>query len=61
MKLPNRKYYFGDPGKKLLILEWGEVDKPTIFLIHGFPGCADQGRLLMSTPYFENFSGVSRA
>lgn len=59
MKLPDRKYHFGSPGEKLLILEWGNVTKPAIFLIHGFPGCADQGRLLMSTPLFENFRLIS--
>jgi len=59
MKLPDRKYFFGDHGKRLSILEWGQIDQPVIFLIHGFPGCADQGRLLMSTPLFDSFRLIS--
>lgn len=59
MKTPDRKYFFGEKGEKLLVLEWGRQDKPVIFLVHGFPGCADQGRLLMSTPYFEEFRLIS--
>lgn len=59
MKVPERKYFFGATGEKLLVLEWGQLNRPVIFLVHGFPGCADQGRLLMSTPLFEDFRLIS--
>lgn len=55
MKAPDRDYFFGPPSERLFVLEWGEPTKPAIFLLHGFPGCADQGRLLMSTPFFNEF------
>jgi pimeloyl-ACP methyl ester carboxylesterase len=46
MKNSDRNYYFGETGKRLFIREWGSVDKRVILLIHGFPGCADHGKLM---------------
>ncbi|MFZ3229551.1 MAG: alpha/beta hydrolase [Pseudobdellovibrio sp.] len=55
MKQAERNYFFGLPGEKLYVQEWGDLDKPVILLVHGFPGCAEQGRLLTSTPLLSSF------
>lgn len=52
---PSREYSTGPEGQKLFFKEWGDIDKPAILLVHGFPGCADQGRLLSTTPHMQSF------
>ncbi len=59
MKNADRSGYYGAPGKRIYFLEWGELDKPVILLFHGFPGCADHGKLMSITPYFEKFRVIS--
>ena len=59
MKNAERSAYFGNPGKRIFFLEWGELDKPVVLLFHGFPGCADHGKLMSLTPYFEKFRVIS--
>jgi pimeloyl-ACP methyl ester carboxylesterase len=54
MKNSDRNYYFGETRQRLFVREWGSVDKPVILLIHGFPGCADHGRLMSETPYSDS-------
>jgi pimeloyl-ACP methyl ester carboxylesterase len=39
----------------IFVQEWNPSLKKVIVYIHGFPGCADQARLLTSTPLLENF------
>lgn len=55
MKLADRSYYFGESSKALYVQEWGALDKPAILLVHGFPGCAEHGRLMTSTPLVDQF------
>jgi pimeloyl-ACP methyl ester carboxylesterase len=50
-----REYYFEHLQKKLLIKEWGPVDKPVVLLIHGFPGCAEQAKLMSDSPFWNSF------
>lgn len=49
MRPCDRKYYYGEPGKKLLIQEWGSEDLPVVLFVHGFPGCADHGGLMAAS------------
>jgi pimeloyl-ACP methyl ester carboxylesterase len=55
MKPADRKYYFGQQGRRLSVSEWGALDKPVILLIHGFPGCAEHAKLMSETPYWDSF------
>lgn len=55
MKLADRDYFFGNVGEKIRVQEWGDENRPVILLIHGFPGCADHGRLLTSTGLRDSF------
>ena len=55
MKKHERRYFFGEPGQRLLVQEWGPLEAPTILLIHGFPGCAEQGKLISETPLWNSF------
>lgn len=41
--------------QKIFVQEWGQQDKPSIFFVHGFPGCGEQGQLLTSTPHLDSF------
>lgn len=59
MKNPDREIFFGSKGKQIYFQEWGSYDKPVIILFHGFPGCADHGRLMTTTPHLENFRLIS--
>jgi pimeloyl-ACP methyl ester carboxylesterase len=59
MKNPDQEYYFGQTGQKLFLQEWGEPNKPVILLVHGFPGCAEHGKLMTSTPYLPDFRLIS--
>lgn len=54
MKEADRKYFYGPKGKQLHVQEWGDLDKPVVILMHGFPGCADHGRLMTSTPMIDS-------
>lgn len=49
MRPCDRNYYFGEPGKKILIQEWGSEDQPVVLFVHGFPGCADHGGLMAAS------------
>jgi pimeloyl-ACP methyl ester carboxylesterase len=51
----HRHYFFGKSGKRLLVKEWGPHHKPAILLVHGFPGCADHGKFMSGSPYWEQF------
>lgn len=59
MKNPDREYSFGKTGQKLFLQEWGALNKPVILLVHGFPGCAEHGKLLSSTIHLENIRLIS--
>lgn len=59
MKNPDREAYFGADGQRLYFQEWGESHKPVILLFHGFPGCADHGKLMTTTPYLDKFRLIS--
>ncbi|MBC7419769.1 MAG: alpha/beta hydrolase [Bdellovibrio sp.] len=59
MKNPDREYCFGKPSQKLFLQEWGSASKPTILLVHGFPGCAEHGKLLTSTVHLSDFRLIS--
>ncbi len=59
MKNPDRQYYFGLEKKRLFVQEWGSVHQPVILLVHGFPGCAEHGKLLTSTPLLDQFRLIS--
>lgn len=59
MKNPDREIFFGPQGKRIYFQEWGSYDKPVIILFHGFPGCADHGKLMTTTPYLEDFRLIS--
>lgn len=59
MKNPDRESYFGTEGKRLYFQDWGDLNKPVILLFHGFPGCADHGKLMTTTPHLENFRLIS--
>ncbi len=59
MKNADREYYFGKKGQRLFLQEWGLTTKPAILLVHGFPGCADQGKLLTSTIHLNEFRLIS--
>ena len=41
--------------KNIFIQEWNQDQEQAILYIHGFPGCADQARLMTTTPLLENF------
>lgn len=49
MKPSDRHYYYGAPGSKIFVQEWGDLDKPVVLLVHGFPGCADHGKFLTTS------------
>ncbi|MFN9066262.1 MAG: alpha/beta fold hydrolase, partial [Bdellovibrionales bacterium] len=51
----HRRYFFGESGKRILVKEWGDPLKPVILLVHGFPGCADHGKFMSGSPYWEHF------
>jgi pimeloyl-ACP methyl ester carboxylesterase len=55
MKNCDRQYFFGKKGERLLIQEWGPLDKPVVLLVHGFPGCAEHAKLMSGTPYWNSF------
>lgn len=59
MKNPDREIFFGSKGKRIFFQEWGSYDKPVILLFHGFPGCAEHGKLMTTTPYLEQFRLIS--
>ena len=55
MKQAERVYFFGQEGQKILVQEWGPLDCPVILMFHGFPGCADHGKLMSSSPLWQSF------
>lgn len=55
MKQCDRSYFFGEPGCEILVKEWGALDKPVLFLVHGFPGCSEHGKLVSMSPLWESF------
>ncbi|MCC6137865.1 MAG: alpha/beta hydrolase [Bdellovibrionaceae bacterium] len=55
MQPSERQYFFGSPGQRLRIHEWGGLDKPVVLLVHGFPGCAEHAKLMSGTPYWNSF------
>lgn len=55
MKQCDRSYYFGHDHEKIFIQEWGDLDKPVFFLVHGFPGCSEHGRLVSTSPISKSF------
>lgn len=59
MQNPDRETFFGAKGKRIYFQDWGGYDKPVILLFHGFPGCADHGKLMTMTPYLKNFRLIS--
>jgi pimeloyl-ACP methyl ester carboxylesterase len=59
IKSPDREVFFGADGKRIYFQEWGENHKPVILLFHGFPGCADHGKLMTMTTYLERFRLIS--
>lgn len=59
MKNPDREIFFGPKGKRIFFQEWGSYDKPVIILFHGFPGCAEHGKLMTTTPHLEDFRLIS--
>lgn len=52
---PNREYFFGPTGARLRVMEWGPLDAPPVLLVHGFPGCAEQGMLMSQSPHWNSF------
>lgn len=59
MQAAERQYFFGPPGKRLRIHEWGDEDKPVILLVHGFPGSGEHAKLMSQTPYWNSFRLIS--
>lgn len=59
LKNPDREIFFGPKGKRIFFQEWGQYDKPVIILFHGFPGCADHGKLMTATPHLKKFRLIS--
>lgn len=59
LKNPDRETFFGTKGKRIFFQDWGGYNKPVIILFHGFPGCADHGKLMTTTPHLENFRLIS--
>jgi pimeloyl-ACP methyl ester carboxylesterase len=59
MKPAERNYYFGNTGQRLHVQEWGDIEKPVILLVHGFPGCAEHGSLMTTTPLLDQFRLIS--
>jgi len=55
MRQCDRSYFFGEPGYEILVKEWGALDKPVLFLVHGFPGCSEHGKLVSTSPLWESF------
>ena len=55
MKQAERIYFFGKQGQRILVQEWGPLDRPVILMFHGFPGCADHGKLISSSPLWNSF------
>jgi pimeloyl-ACP methyl ester carboxylesterase len=56
MKNPTKQYYFDSAGqKKIYVQEWGQVGKPAILFIHGFPGSSDHAQLMTTSPLHESF------
>lgn len=55
MRQCDRSYFFGEPGFEILVKEWGALDKPVLFLVHGFPGCSEHGKLVSTSPLWEQF------
>ncbi|AZZ37496.1 hypothetical protein CIK05_12060 [Bdellovibrio sp. qaytius] len=55
MRQHDRSYFFGEPGCEILVKEWGALDKPVLFLVHGFPGCSEHGKLVSTSPLWESF------
>ena len=55
MRQCDRSYFFGEPGYEILVKEWGSLDKPVLFLVHGFPGCSEHGKLVSTSPLWEQF------
>lgn len=55
MKQCDRSYYFGNDDEKIFVQEWGDLDKPVFFLVHGFPGCSEHGKLVSTSPVSESF------
>lgn len=55
MRPCDRSYFFGEPGCEILVKEWGVMDKPVLFLVHGFPGCSEHGKLVSTSPLRESF------
>lgn len=55
MKQCDRSYFFGNDEEKIFVQEWGDLDKPVFFLVHGFPGCSEHGRLVSTSPLSQSF------
>jgi pimeloyl-ACP methyl ester carboxylesterase len=55
MKKCDRSYFFGPENKRLFVQEWGDENKPVIFLVHGFPGCGEHGKLMSMSPLWNSF------
>lgn len=55
LKSSCRQSYFGAKGQRLYIQEWGATHLPVILMVHGFPGCAEQAKLVSGTPYWDSF------
>lgn len=55
MRQCDRSYFFGEPGYEMLVKEWGALDKPVLFLVHGFPGCSEHGKFVSTSPLWESF------
>lgn len=55
MRQCDRSYFFGEPGYEIRVKEWGDLDKPVLFLVHGFPGCSEHGRLVSTSPLWQSF------
>lgn len=53
MRKADRSYYYGHSGQRFHIQEWGAIDAPVMMLVHGFPGCADQGMLMTTSPHVD--------
>jgi len=59
MRSPDKEYFFGQASRRLYFQEWGSPDHPPVLLVHGFPGCAEHGMLLSSTPYMSQMRLIS--
>lgn len=58
LKKSDLNYFFGPAHQQIHVQEWGTKDdqkKPVIFLVHGFPGCADHGKLMSTSPLWDSF------